>query len=355
MNKQLSKFVVFVAVLIAVLMIVSSVGAAPKDGPVVSLSTGQSEFSASQDVLITVTISNPTRHSVRILKWFTPADGVEEPVFAVKVDGEPVAYTGAIYKRPAATGKDYITLKAGESVSYQTNLGDYYDLSATGQYEIFYDAVSYLLFNEKGNGFKEPDSLASESISLKVEGRAAKGKPTPPPPPPTGGNTFNACTATQQTSIIAARNQAKTYASGSENHLFSFSSGTPRYLEWFGTFLPSRYTTVSKNYTALSDAWDTAGVNFDCGCKQNYYAYVYPTKPYNIYLCKVFWTAPLSGTDSKGGTLIHEMSHFTVVAGTNDYVYGQVGARNLALSNPDNAIKNADNYEYFAENNPQKP
>lgn len=357
MKKQLPMFVVFVTLLIAVLMIASSVGAAPKDGPVVSVSAGQSEFSASQDVLITVSISNPTKHSVRILKWFTPAEDVEEPLFVVKVNGEPVPYMGAYYKRPAATGNDYITLKAGETVSYSVNLGNFYDLSATGQYEIYYSVASYNLFSEKGNGLRDQDSLWSGSISLKVEGRAAKGRPTPTPTPTPnpGGSTFKTCSATQQTSLLAARDQAKTYAAGSENFLLGNNSDSSRYLEWFGIYDFSRYSTVTTNYTALSNAWDNASVTFDCGCKKPYYAYVYPNQPYNIYLCKVFWTAPMDGTDSKGGTLIHEMSHFSVVAGTNDYVYGQAGARNLAITNPDNAIKNADNYEYFAENNPYIP
>jgi peptidyl-Lys metalloendopeptidase len=100
---------------------------------------------------------------------------------------------------------------------------------------------------------------------------------------------------------------------------------------------------------------DTASVTLDCGCRKKYYAYVYPTQPYTIYLCSVFWTAPLTGTDSKAGTLIHEMSHFNVVAGTDDYVYGQAGAKNLAITNPAQAIDNADNHEYFAENNPALP
>jgi peptidyl-Lys metalloendopeptidase len=98
-----------------------------------------------------------------------------------------------------------------------------------------------------------------------------------------------------------------------------------------------------------------AGITFDCKCKQNYYAYVYPNQPYNIYLCRVFWQAPLSGTDSKAGTLIHEMSHFNVVAGTDDVVYGQTGARNLADTDPNAAITNADSHEYFAENTPPLP
>jgi len=355
MNKSKFRFNTLVLVVLAALLFTSVVGAAPKDGPSVNLSVAQSEFKSTQDVLVTVTFSNSTRHTLRVLKWFTPADGVEEPLFAVTRDGQPVAYIGAHYKRPAATGKDYISLKSGESFAFTVNLGDYYDLSASGQYEILYAVASFNLFDEKGNAFKFRDSLTSEKVSMKVEGRAAKGKPTPPPPPPPGGNSFNACTVDQQSLLVSARNQAKVYASESENYLFAHNSGTPRYLEWFGAFTTTRHNTVKTHFTAISDAWDNAGVTFDCKCKQPYYAYVYPNQPYNIYLCKVFWTAPLSGTDSKAGTLIHEMSHFNVVAATDDVVYGQAGARDLADSDPDLAITNADSHEYFAENTPVLP
>ncbi|MBF0274912.1 MAG: hypothetical protein HQK84_06745, partial [Nitrospinae bacterium] len=74
--------------------------------------------------------------------------------------------------------------------------------------------------------------------------------------------------------------------------------------------------------------------------------------PYLIYLCGAGLSAPASGTDSKPGTIIHELSHFTVIGGTDDHAYGQSGAQSLATSNPSNAILNADSYEYFAENTP---
>jgi peptidyl-Lys metalloendopeptidase len=343
--------------LLAALLISSSAGAAPKDDLLVSLSAAQSKFKSSQDVMVTVTISNPTQHSTRLLKWFTPDNqfGLEEPVFIVKVNGTPVSYTGAIYKRPAATGNDYITLKAGQSIVYNVNLGDYYDLSVSGQYEIFYYAASFILYDDKTNGFQGQDTLTSGVINFKVDGRIPKGKPTPPPTPPPGGNAFDACTATQQAILIDSRAQAQTYASESEGYLEPLNTATTRYGEWFGLFTPLRYDTVSSHFTKLHNAWDNAGVTFHCGCKQNVYAYVYPDRPYHIYLCKVFWQAPLAGTDSKGGTLIHEMSHFYVVASTTDYVYGQTGARALAISDPDKAIMNADNHEYFSENNPYLP
>lgn len=355
MKKSNVRYQMFVFVLFAALLFTSSAGAAPKGELVVSLSLEQVEFDATQEVLATVTIENPTGHTLRVLKWFTPAEGVEEPLFAVTRDGEPVAYIGAHYKRPAATGKDYISLKAGESLSGTVNLADYYDLSQSGQYEVAYAVAAFNLHDEKASSFQQPDRLTSAAVSMKVEGREAKGKPTPPPPPPAGGTSFNACTIAQQTTLLNAREQAKAYASESENYLGGLNSGTPRYLEWFGVFSTARHAVAARHFTAISDAFDTAGITFDCKCKQNYYAYVYPNRPYTIYLCKVFWSAPLAGTDSQGGTLIHEMSHFDVIAATDDVIYGQTGARNLADTDPDLAVTNADNHEYFAENNPNLP
>ncbi len=50
-------------------------------------------------------------------------------------------------------------------------------------------------------------------------------------------------------------------------------------------------------------------------------------------------------------TLVHEMSHFTGVAGTDDWAYGRTAAKALAISDPAKALDNADSHEYFAENN----
>ena len=81
----------------------------------------------------------------------------------------------------------------------------------------------------------------------------------------------------------------------------------------------------------------------------------YPNQPYKIYVCNAFWSAPMTGTDSKAGTLIHEMSHFNVVAATDDWAYGQTAAKSLASSDPTKALDNADSHEYFAENTPAQP
>jgi len=354
MNRSRFRVNTLVFVMLVALLATSVVGAAPKEGPIVSLSVAQSEFDSAQDVLVSVTVSNPTRHTVRVLKWFTPAEGVEEPLFTVTRDGQPVAYIGAHYKRPAATGQDYISLRSGESFTSVVNLGDYYDLSQSGQYEVAYGVASFNLFDEKGNAFKFRDVLTSEKISLTAAGRVPTARPTPPPTPGPGQSSFNACTDPQITALNTARADAEAYASNAENYLLANTQG-PRYTTWFGVYSSTRYNIVKSNFTDISDAMDNAGIAFDCKCKQNYYAYVYPNQPYKIYLCKVFWNAPATGTDSKAGTLIHEMSHFDVVAGTDDVVYGQTGAKNLAITDPNLAITNADSHEYFAENTPAQP
>jgi peptidyl-Lys metalloendopeptidase len=73
-----------------------------------------------------------------------------------------------------------------------------------------------------------------------------------------------------------------------------------------------------------------------------------------INICPGFFKAKLTGTDSQGGTLVHESSHFTAHGGSTDIVYGQSGAKSLAKSNPAQAVMNADSHEYFAENNPSQ-
>ncbi|EEC00003.1 hypothetical protein MPER_00162, partial [Moniliophthora perniciosa FA553] len=96
--------------------------------------------------------------------------------------------------------------------------------------------------------------------------------------------------------------------------------------------------TVASHFTAIKGYPFTGSSTYDCTCTDSgTYAYVYPDDFGVIYLCGAFWAAPNTGTDSRAGTLIHESSHFTAIAGTDDIVYGQSGARSLASSDPNNA------------------
>ncbi|CDO73189.1 hypothetical protein BN946_scf185007.g244 [Trametes cinnabarina] len=127
-----------------------------------------------------------------------------------------------------------------------------------------------------------------------------------------------------------------------------------RYTTWFGSYTSSHHNTVLSHYTKMNGN-NYSSFTYDCTCTDpSTYAYVYPDNFGHIYLCSAFWQAPTTGTDSKGGTLVHESSHFTCNGGTQDYAYGQSDAKNLTKKDPAEAIMNADNHEYFAENHPSQ-
>jgi len=90
--------------------------------------------------------------------------------------------------------------------------------------------------------------------------------------------------------------------------------------------------------------------------QEDCYAYVYPDKDDKIYLGDDFDPAPATGPDSKAGTLVHEMSHYNSVGGTDDVVmsdgktaYGQKRCEKLAKEDPAGAKNNAGSFEYFVE------
>lgn len=317
----------------------------------VTITPAKDAFASDDSVMVNVAISNPNKNTIRILRWFTPFDGVKEDLFAVTVNGKAVEYTGADYKRPAPQDKDYITLKAGETLETTIDLADFYDFSESGYYQITYNIEGLQIFSRDVNLLAGEDSLASKSEQVWISGRETK-RPSEPPVENVAGSTgFTGCTATRQSALLTARDNAYNYSTGALSYLNAGTVGA-RYTTWFGSYTSSRYSTVRTHFSAISSAMNTASVTFNCNCTDSAYAYVYSNQPYTIYLCNAFWNAPATGTDSKAGTLVHEMSHFTVVAGTGDYAYGQTAAKRLAQQNPKRAIQNADSHEYFAENTP---
>jgi peptidyl-Lys metalloendopeptidase len=332
---------IIILVALAIFFIAGGASASPRNQAMVNLTSAQASFTAGEPVTVQVTITNPGKHPIKILKWFVPSIEADGNLFQVSQNGVDATYLGVLAKRPKPETNDYIHLKAGESLSSQVDLALLYDLSSTGTYSVRYFVGS------AGDG----QVLVSNDLLLWVEGRPAVSAPAITPQVVTGTTGFNKCSIAQQSDLLAARTASSNYSANAFAYLTTNTKG-PRYTTWFGGLEATRYNTVMTHFIAIKGAMDNAAVTFDCGCKKKYYAYVYPNQPYKIYLCQVFWSAPMTGTDSKAGTLIHEMSHFNNVASTNDYVYGQAGAKNLAITDPVRAINNADNHEYFAENNP---
>jgi peptidyl-Lys metalloendopeptidase len=319
----------------------------------VRLSVGKSTLSASEDVNVTVTVTNVSSHPVQLLEWYLPGEGLKEGLFEVTVNGAAVEYIGPHVKRAAPQASDFVTLAPGESITGTAPISGLYDLSETGGYTVRY-AVDPT--QQRFNVVTKAAQLDSNLVSLWIEGRADGQLLQAQDTVSAMGLSFSgACTSTEQSSISTALSNARTYSTNASNYLNGISSGTTRYTTWFGAYSSTNLTTARNHFTNIKNAMANAAIVVDCSCTSSAYAYVYPASPYKIYVCNAFWSAPMTGTDSKAGTLVHEMSHFNVVAATDDHAYGQSAAKNLAISSPTRALDNADNHEYFAENTPSLP
>jgi peptidyl-Lys metalloendopeptidase len=312
------------------------VDAIPEAAPgelAVTLAAPSAVAPARDAVNVTVTMTNVADHAVRVLRYQTPIDGIKEDLFRVSRDGAPVAYLGRHYKWAAPQPSDFLTLERGQSVSATVDLATAYDFATTGTYALAY-------------GAGDVDNVAANlaAVTVQVEGREFRV--------PGGANlTTTGCSSSRISALTTAYSSARTMAASALSYLTNTTpSGTARYTTWFGAYTSSRWNTAKSHFTQISSKLSNEVA--DCTCTDSAYAYVYPTQPYKIYLCNAFWSAPNTGTDSRAGTLIHEMSHFNVVAGTDDNAYGQTACKNLARSSPTRALDNADSHEYFAENTP---
>ncbi|ESK94063.1 deuterolysin m35 metalloprotease [Moniliophthora roreri MCA 2997] len=273
------------------------------------------------------------------------------------VQGAIPEFTGIKVKfvpEHAAQLEDTFTvLEPGQSVEVEHDLSAAYNFTHPG--EGLYDIHANNLFQVVDPATNQlTDIYATHESAFKAD---VKGKLDIAHQEESGlakSATYRSCSATQQSQIADAASSALTYAKEAKSYLKAHHSSTTRYTTWFGTYNSNRHSKVVKHFTAIKK-YPFSESTYDCtgsNCKPGDFAWVSPKKYGVIHLCSAFWDASNTGTDSRAGTIVHEISHFTAVAGTDDIVYGQSGAKSLAKRNPKKAIHNADSHEYFAENIP---
>ena len=326
-------------------------------GLVASLDAAVPEIGAHDDITLRFTLRNTSAREIAIPYWQTPERGIFHDIFDVRLNGKPVEYVGRDYKWATPEERDIVRIPAGAAISSVVELSSTYAFQETGAYTVRYRASTQdLALRAQGPRAIE---LVSNEVSLFIErdeaaieidfdeivgtGSTSVGRYLSP--------SFVSCSSSRQTTLRSALGAAETMASKSRTYL---NAGTVNsgYTTWFGTYTASRYNTVKSHFANIYTALNARTVTFYCDCTDSAYAYVFKNQPYRIHLCNAFWSAPLTGTDSKGGTIVHETSHFTVVADTDDWAYGQTACRSLATSNPTRAVDNADSHEYFAESRP---
>ena len=341
----------------------------------------RNQYKFGEDVECNVTITNTESQDHRILARDTPLDGLRDDIFYVNTtaaDGTElsVPYDSIMVKRGPAYEDEFegIIIRAMSSVVSTVDLSEAYSFANPGIYNVqLYTTFYYHL-----------DGVTTQHVYSNIAHFIIELGSTDQPPKLTRGELARLDSDKQ---LIVADHKPKQNVTGCKTPIIkgkypksskkdiekSFSLAYDKiedsiaalsiknnvlYKTWFGsTYNPVVSKCYNKMYNAMGTyqytlfANPTKKDNKDV-CKDSEYAFTY-TDCKTIYLCSKYFSAPLKNENSKTGVIVHEMSH--AAAGTEDVklngkkVYGRKQCKELAKNNPQLAVKNGDNYQYFSE------
>ena len=335
----------------------------------------RAEFVSHGDDLVEITLTNISGDSLSVLSWGTPFESViSHDIFDIRstVSGTQsrLVYKGRSAKRGSPLPEDFIILAAGESLQQFLSLSVYYDIPEQGEYSLRYagpvlvDLPVGLDHPDQNRTVKSAvinDGVDSQLQSTIVDSEVVILDLVPPPETRAARvPAYFSCSAAQQSELVTALRASEVITTAARDGLVSLVGdarlNSPRYRNWFGEYSSDRFDTVLDTFSRASAVIAEQQIEFDCSCDEvGLFAYVFPSDPYRIYPCPSFWEASVNGTDSRAGTILHELTHFPSILGTDDFEYGKTDVELLAVNNPGQAVTNADSYEYFAENSPNIP
>ncbi|KAI0382489.1 Deuterolysin metalloprotease family-domain-containing protein [Hypomontagnella monticulosa] len=245
------------------------------------------------------------------------------------------------------------TIAAGETVEATFDVGQVYDLSAGGKYDVVsLGAMSYAEINS--TELTGIYSVSGSTVSAEVDGVVAKEV----------RRRFHAkridvqsdCTGSKLSATNTAISNCRSLASAAAT---AASSGSATKLtEYFKSSTTSVRNTVSQVFSRVaSECGSTSSGVSDLYCSDVYsacssgvLAYTLPSGSFMVN-CNLYYTALSALTRTCHGqdqatTTLHESTHLTQIKGTDDYgTYGYNGVRGLSASQN---LNHADTYALFA-------
>ena len=172
---------------------------------------------------------------------------------------------------------------------------------------------------------------------------------------------FATCTKVERGQFLAAADRAERLALTATSAI----GPNPVFDRWFGGYNAKSGEIVRKNLKSMVRALQSGEITAACKnngqglCAPDTYAFVNRDTPFVVNLCPNFFTmdtmkqlteeTAVTGNGTRAGTIIHEISHFTDVSGTEDHCYSRTECTRMAENLPLDALLNADSYQYFVE------
>lgn len=336
----------------------------------VSVKAVSSSVRSVDDIVLTAVVTNPTAADVRVLKIANVLDTNPTDSFAVtKVVGsnsaesfaattseeeEAVEFIGAIAYPDFTNEANYVTIPAGQSIAVNHTLSALYNFEGHGPGS--YKFAPWTIFQSG------PDSDAIvvdiEPVTIEISEDVAR-RSLFEEHLVARGSTPNCNDATKLQRIRDALANSKDLARGATAHI----NNVPNSLQY-----PKFFSGVDKQAVKDRFNWianDKGNRQVYCNrdpanlCNNGAAAYVMLSLSggnilaSDAYMCNGFFNFQPTGdickqniddiNNSRGGVMLHEMSHAT--AATTDHIYGCRAVRNL---NAQQKLSNADNFQCMA-------
>ncbi len=316
-----------------------------------------------EEVIVEVTLSNNHPVDYFILERFTPLEGLRANIFTVTTKkGSILPYDGLMFRRRPAQKDEYIKIRANSSISSTATLSNAYGFYEVGTYLVKLSTtitfassldvapVTQLLVSNTNRlmltvGDKQPHLTIGEThrrkqVQQKIDDfsvfdtKAMKN-------PRFVGNWTNKM---EEDAMNVYTKAFQVMLKAEDLAVFN----TTLYTTWFGTtdYARNVYYVFQDCTAGMQDYsfYLYNGLSFESSCKPGYYAYTIYGALW-IVLCEVYYKTSFQ---EKYETIVHEMTHAS--AWIDDWEYGRMACKELAISNPARAVDNADSYGYFASN-----
>ncbi|KAI0200948.1 neutral protease 2-like protein [Astrocystis sublimbata] len=297
------------------------------------------------------TITNTGAEDLKVLKTGTLLDSAPVEKVHVFQGSNKLDFQG-IRLRVSNTGFDeesFQTIPAGQAIEVNFDAAELHDFSTTAEYDFVANGVlSYAAADSTEIAGAVPYS--SNTLTAEVDGAKAAevrsaflNKRT---------SVQSDCTGSKLTATRNAVSACRSFAAAASSAALSNTAKVQEYFK--STSVGSRVASVFSK--VISECGSTSGgvsrtycSDVYGACSSNVLAYTLPSASY-IVNCPLYFSA-LPGTSNQchaqdqATTTLHEVTHLSQIAGTDDLGYGYAAATRLSSSQ---ALNNADSYALFA-------
>lgn len=333
---------------------------------------GKPNYRLDEEISVTVNIKNITGKTYFLKRTGTPFSRRHNDCFNIFIDEERLPYDSIMAKVMDAGIQDFMRIGPRETKKVEIALAQRYNFPKPGKYHINIDG-SYCFTGNPAGGKIFAERVKGTAITVRIEdGNGIY---------PTRGMTARLYRGSKERTVsdvdfpepnveLKPGNYPEGFDKKFKNMVCLAHYELIHYLQHcvlemecdpgermmnyhyrmvFGKYDRKRYLKVQKNLENILNAMKHQVISYMYDPHEDCCAYMYPGSQM-VYLCEWFINkAELSGTDSRLGAILHELTH--VFAKTEDYnnTYGREQCLELAKREPDKAIINADNYEFYVE------